>query len=38
MEMVFREDVFGHVGLLPNLTKKGRRREFHNPVPGLGDK
>lgn len=37
MEMVFREDVFGHVGLLPNLTKKGRR-EFHNPVPGLGDK
>lgn len=26
------------VGSLPYLSRMGRGREFHNPVPGLGDR
>lgn len=37
-EMQFQEDLLGKRGLQPDLTRKGRGREFRTPAPGLGDK
>ena len=36
-EMRFQGDLSGKCGLLQDLTRKGRGREFHTPAPGLGD-
>lgn len=37
-ESQFQGDLFGKWGLQPDLTRKGRGREFCTAAPGLGDK